>query len=52
MNQATIAEAHGGAVAAENRPGGGTSFRLRLPAQVPRLRRAAALDDHATRASR
>jgi two-component system OmpR family sensor kinase len=29
-----IVEAHGGAVPAENLPGGGTSFRLRLPAQA------------------
>jgi signal transduction histidine kinase len=44
----TIVEAHGGAVSAENLPGGGTSFRLRLPAQGPPLPTATEQDDQAT----
>src|SRR5215831_12133685 len=44
----TIVEAHGGAVSAENLPGGGTSFRLRLPAQGPPLPTATEPDDQAT----
>src|SRR5262249_52965607 len=43
----TIVEAHGGAVSAENLPGGGTSFRLRLPAQGPLLPTATEPDGHA-----
>jgi two-component system sensor histidine kinase BaeS len=39
-----IAEAHGGAVSAENLSGGGASFRLRLPVQGPPAPAAAEQD--------
>jgi signal transduction histidine kinase len=41
----TIAEARDGAVSAENLPGGGACFRLRLPVQAPPPPVAAGQDD-------